>query len=282
MKKLLVLAALGAAVAAQAQIASVERPEPLMAGVHTDLYNPILSADGSMLLFSSADYSNLRIYDFASGAAQTISTEARSGLDAQFTADGRQVVYVSQHRDASGINMRSKHTYSIDAQANTTAGSARRMVARPVVKNHGNGVRTEGSTLYIIKNGVEKAYQPVGECAGYIWASLSPDASKVMFFAAGKGIVITDLDGRILATPGKFECPVWFGNDHIVAQNATDDGHQYRSSQIVLLTADGSARQDITRPESMTITPAASFDASKVVYSTIDGRMFQVKVNILK
>ena len=101
-----------------------------------------------------------------------------------------------------------------------------------------------------------------------------------MFFAAGFGIVITDLNGNILSTPGNFEAPVWYGNDHIVAMNATNDGHNYRSSQIVLLSADGTQFQALTKPESMTMNPTASFDAGKIVYATIDGRLYQMNIKL--
>ena len=62
---------------------------------------------------------------------------------------------------------------------------------------------------------------------------------------------------------------------------ATDDGHQYSSSQIVMLKADGSEIQEITRPESMTMFPTASFEAGKIVYNTIDGRLFEMSVNLI-
>ncbi|MDE6397211.1 MAG: hypothetical protein K2K84_08060 [Muribaculaceae bacterium] len=138
-------------------------------------------------------------------------------------------------------------------------------------------VEAKGSTIVI--NG--KTYSPVPSHAGYTWESVSPDGTKVMFFAAGVGIIITDLNGNIIARPGNYEAPVWFGNDYIVAQNATDDGHQYHSSQIVLLNLDGSKIQALTKPESMTFSPAASAEAGKVVYSTIDGRLYQMNLEII-
>ena len=116
--------------------------------------------------------------------------------------------------------------------------------------------------------------------AGYCWPSLSPDGTKVMFVAAGKGIYITDLKGCILSQPGKYEAPVWYGNNHIVAMNAKDDGHQYMSSQIVLLSADGKQVQDLTKPESMSMNPAAAISANRVVYNTIDGRLYEMTVTL--
>lgn len=235
-KSILSLFAVGAALTLNAQIAEVSKPEPILRGVESEMFNPVLSADGNYLMFSDANYTNVRQYEFASGAISHVNIGQRQAIRARVDNQGR--------------------------------------ISEPV------GVRTEGSTLYITKNGVEKAYTPIDSYAGYIWASLSPDGQKVMFVAAGHGIVITDLDGKIIAEPGNFEAPVWFGNDHIVVQNTTDDGHQFHSSQILLMNLDGTQQQAITRPESMTFTPAASLQGHKIVYNTIDGYLYMVNVTL--
>lgn len=239
-KSILSIAAIFAAVTLNAQMATVSTPQPILKGVESDLFHPVLSQDGSQLLFSNADYSNLRTYDFASGA-----------VSKQTSADKDQALVA--HFDNNKL--------SLDKPTQ---------------------VRTEGSTLYVTVKGKEKSFSPVDCYAGYLWESLSPDGQKIMFVAAGKGVFITDLNGQILANPGKYEAPVWFGNDHIIVQKTTDDGHQFSSSQILLLNLDGTESQAITRPESMTFSPTASFEAGKLVYTTIDGRLYQVNITLNK
>lgn len=239
-KSIILFVSLVMALGANAQMAKVSAPKPLLKGVETALFHPVLSADGKHLLFADADYSNLRAYDFESGAVEKIAVDNRKALSARF--------------DASN---------NVDFTPAST-------------------VRTEGSTLFITVNGVEKACHPVDSYAGYLWESLSPDGTKVMFAAAGKGVFITDLDGNIIAGIGKYEAPVWFGNNHVLVQNTTDDGHQFSSSQILLVKADGSEIQALTRPESMTFSPTASFEAGKVVYTTVDGRLYEVNVELIK
>lgn len=226
------------AVMMQAQLADISSPKPLLRGVESEMYNPVLSADGKQLMFSSADFSNLRTLDFESGAVSKVSATRTQAFKARFDAND------------------------------------------DVTFTPSTAVRTQGSTLYITVNGHETGYSPVESRAGYLWASLSPDGTKVMFVAAEKGIFITDLKGNILAHPGDYEAPVWYNNDVIVAQKSTDDGHQYSSSQILLIKVDGSEIQAITRPESMTFTPTASAASSKIVYSTIDGRLYEVNVTL--
>ncbi len=229
-----VLAAVAGLAAGHAQIARVSTPEPILKGQESAMYNPVLSNDGSTVLFSDVDHTNLRAYDMEAGVVTPVKATSNEAMTAQFDKNG-------------------KVTFS-----------------SPVVE-------AKGSTIII--NG--KSYSPVPSFAGYTWESVSPDGKKVMFFAAGVGIIVTDLNGNILARPGNYEAPVWFGNDYIVAQNSTDDGHQYHSSQIVLLSVDGSKTQALTKPESMTFSPAASAEAGKVVYSTIDGRLYQINLEII-
>ena len=142
----------------------------------------------------------------------------------------------------------------------------------------GSATWTEGSRLHVIVNGEERVFSPVDSWAGYLWASLSPDGKKVAFFAAGKGIVVIDLRGQMLAMLGKYEMPCWYNNDYLVAQNAKDDGHQFTSSQIVLLKADGTWQAELTKPVSMAMQPTCG--GGKIVYTTIDGLLYEMKINI--
>lgn len=231
-KQFILLSTVFAALAANAQIVEVSTPKRLLAGVETEIYHPVLNADGSKVMFTTADYTGLRVYDFNDNVTSKLSDARHAGRNAKF-------------EDNASVK-----------------------------------VSTKGSELIITRKGVERRYSPVGECAGYIWPSLSPDGKKVMFVAAGKGIVITDLDGKVLAKLGNYEAPVWYGNDLVVAMDAKDDGHQFKSSRIVMLRADGSEMQQLTRPESMSMFPAASAIGGKILYCTIDGLLYQLDVKL--
>ncbi len=236
MKKNLLLSLAAAAlvsVSASAQIAEVSSPRRLLAGVESEMYYPVMNAEGTQVSFTTANNKGLRVYDFNDNVTRKLSDAPSAG--------------------------RTMQAFKSDAKVT---------------------VRTSGSQLFITVNGVEKSYTPIESYAGYLWASVSPDQSKVMFFAAGKGIVITDLKGNILSRPGKYEAPVWYDNDVIVAMDAKDDGHQFKSSRIVMVRADGSQVQPLTRPESMSMFPAASVKAGKIIYNTIDGLLFEMDVKL--
>ncbi len=132
--------------------------------------------------------------------------------------------------------------------------------------------------MLVTVDGNDREFSPAQAHAGYLWASLSPDGKRVAFFAAGKGIVVMDLNGNVLAMLGKYEMPTWFNNDYLVAQNTLDDGHQFTSSQILLLKADGSFKHELTKPTSMSMQPTTA--AGKIVYSSIDGLLYMMKIEI--
>lgn len=186
------------ALAAQAQIATVSTPEPLLRGVQSNLYNPILSADGTKLMFSNADYSNLRMYDFDLGATVNVCDEPRAGYSATFSPDGRSITLVTRTRtDINAPASMNVKRYDIANAALLSLPAEQPRNVAAIAAASTTSVRTAGDALYINVNGREKSFSPV-EAVAYLWASLSPDGSKVMFVAAGKGIYVTDLEGNIL------------------------------------------------------------------------------------
>lgn len=297
MRKYLLMLATVACLSSHAQIAQVNSIEPLLRGVEKEMYYPVLSQDGSKLLFTSVNCQGLKMYDFNDDVTIKISDKERAGLDASFSTDGRVVYFVDQEFK-NGKNICQAKKFDISSKQETAISDGGKLVTRPIAVKGGvmtsvdgkmkatttgyNAVRVQGAKLYITKNGVEKSYSPVEETAGYLWASISPDESKVMFFAAGRGIVVTDLNGQIISELGNYESPVWFGNNHVVAMNAKHNGYQNISSQILIMNVDGTQIQELTKPESMTMNPTASFDTGKIVYNTIDGRLYQMNISLNK
>lgn len=259
-------------------------------------YRPVLNSSGDKVLFSDAMASGLFLYDLSTASVIKVSDEVGSGVDAFFGGDGK-VYYVTQKRNENNLIYRTGHSYDVLQGDHEVVLEPRHGAIHTVAATVGAGLKaeqgfyrspkmntaavyTEGSQLAIILNGKECRYTPVESDAGYLWASLSPDGKRVAFFAAGKGIVIVDLQGNIVSELGNYEMPSWLNNDFIVAQNATDDGHQFTSSQIMLLKVDGSFIKPLTSPTSMTMHPSAAAD--RVVYSSIDGYMYMIELDIVE
>ena len=299
MKKLLLsLMVVSCLLPVSAQQVSILKNQRLLDDVTHGGYYPVLSPDGMKLLFTGADNKGLEMYDFDNNTVKVISEEERAGYAPKITNDGN-VYYVVQNSNERRI-YRTVKSYDIVSGTARVVMENQHGIASPIVSTTGRlvlkneakvaeaqlvgeadiAVFVDGSSVVIDRSGNRISYSPAESQAGYLWASLSPDNTKVLFFAAGKGVFIMNLDGKILSQLGNYEMPCWFGNDYVVAQNATDDGHQFTSSQIMLLKADGSFKQALTSPESMTMQPTAAIAANRIVYTTIDGNLYLMEIKI--
>ena len=278
---------------AMAQVVEVASLSRLLEGVEGPAFFPVLDQQGKRLLFLGENGA-LKLHDFVDGVTATVTQDYVAGHDACFGGDGK-VYFVTQEVGEDHLVYRTGHAYDM-AQgkvANLTGPEHGPMRAVPATRGGalrapghdyksggdiGSAAWAEGSTLHVIVGGDERVFSPVNSWAGYLWASLSPDGKRVAFFAAGKGIVIIDLRGQMLAMLGNYEMPCWYNNEYLVAQNAKDDGHQFTSSQIMLLKADGTFTAELTKPSSMAMQPTCG--GGRIVYSTIDGLLYEMKINI--
>lgn len=257
-------------------------------------YYPVLDAVGNHLLFSDGNTGALLLYDFTRDTVLTVTRAYVAGGDAAFGGDGK-VYYVTQQVGADRLVYRTGRCYDPASHQSQAVTGPRHGVMQPVrarqsgvIKEAGfltqniaagdTVVYVEGSTVHVVLDGEDRSFSPVESQAGYLWPSLSPDGTRVLFFAAGKGAVVIDLQGRVLAMLGNYEMPCWWDDSYVVAQHAEDDGHQITSSQLMLLKADGSQAQPLTEPSSMAMQPASA--AGRIVYCTIDGQLFEMKIEM--
>ena len=294
MKKLLIMLMLAAMLLpAMAQEVEVTSQRRLLEGVEGPAYYPVLNAAGDRLLFLTEDGA-LKFHDLTDGVTTVVTHDYVAGNDACWGGDGK-VYFVTQEVGDNHLVYRTGKCYDTATRQTAAVTEAQHGAVHAVPATRGaalkapnrnydsssdigNAAWTEGSRIHVTVGGEERVFSPVDSWAGYLWASLSPDGKRVAFFAAGKGIVVIDLRGQMLAMLGNYEMPCWYDNDYLVAQNAKDDGHQFTSSQLMLLKADGSWKAELTKPSSMAMHPTCG--SGKIVYTTIDGLLHEMKIKI--
>ena len=259
-----------------AQEVEVVSRQRLLEGVEGPAYYPVLDNAGERLLFTT-EGGALKLHDFADGVTTVVTQDYVAGRDACFGRDGK-VYFVTQSVGEDHLVYRTGQCYDASTRKADVVTPTRHGAMRAVPAEQGDAAWTEGSRVHVTVGGEERIFSPVDSWAGYLWASLSPDGQRVAFFAAGKGIVVIDLRGQVVAMLGNYEMPCWYNNNYIVAQNAKDDGHQFTSSQLLLLKADGTWQTELTKPASMTMQPTCG--GGKIVYTTIDGLLYEMKINI--
>lgn len=256
---------------------------------------PQLSADGKWLLYSPTEATSLLLKNLETGAVTTVSSKGYPGFDAMIGEDGK-VYYITQERKGSGLIYRSGHCYDPSTGKDKVVlkaqhGQVRVLHASSGIVIHGERqtylsnshvgawAYTRGDVLYLVdETGFTRALQPVNDSNGYLWASLSPDGTMVMFEAAGHGVVICDLNGQVIADLGAFLMPSWYNNEYIIAMSNAGNTRTNGSS-IWLLSRDGDVCKPLTRSDERAVQPMTA--NGKVLYTIqYDGTVKQLELDI--
>lgn len=140
-------------------------------------------------------------------------------------------------------------------------------------------VTNEDLNLVLYRGSERTILNPRGNDVHYVWSSVSPDGKRIIFHTK-YGTEICDLSGHILANLGMLIDPQWYGNDYVVGSTETSDGHQYLSSCIAIIAADGTGYTALTRPEEMGMHPTVSPRTGRIAYASLDGDMRLLQINL--
>ena len=151
-------------------------------------------------------------------------------------------------------------------------------VTTPADDNATLRVDNENLDLNLYRNGKKIVLKPHGD-ANYIWASLSPDQTMILFNTK-YGTAVCDLDGNEIINVGNVNAPVWFGNEYIVGMNDLHDGYHFTSSNIVIASVDGAERQELTDAMEMGYYPDVDAKSGRIVYHTEMGQIRMMQLNL--
>ena len=151
-------------------------------------------------------------------------------------------------------------------------------VTTPADDNATLRVDNENLELNLYRNGEKVVLKPHGD-ANYIWASLSPDQTMILFNTKF-GTAVCDLNGNEIINVGNINAPVWYGNDYIVGMNDLHDGYHFTSSNIVIASVDGAERQELTDAMEMGYYPDVDAKSGRIVYHTEMGQIRMMQLNL--
>lgn len=140
-------------------------------------------------------------------------------------------------------------------------------------------VDNENLELNLYRNGEKVVLKPHGD-ANYIWVSLSPDQTMILFNTK-YGTGICDLNGKEIINLGQdFDAPVWYGNDYVVGMDDNHDGYFNIESSIMMASVDGTLVQRLTNPEGMGMYPDVDAESGRIVYATENGEIRLLQLNL--
>lgn len=298
-KTALTLLAILLTVGSIAQTVSITRHYEINTG-NNAAYFPVLNRTGDKLLYSSGAYSGLTLYDLKTNTGTTITTEAGAGFEPVFDLANNRIFYRYSTFE-NGRKLDGMASYDPGSGKNLEMLSPRRELRQ--VRSYNNGflvaaekqilkvtfgrttnedlyfVTTEDLKMVVVKNGRKTYLNPLNmDESRYIWVSLSPDNTKILFTAVGKGTYICDINGKILHTLNYLNAPVWYDENHVAGMVDKDDGHVITSSTVQLVNIRSNARTQVSRNGEMAMHPSAS--TGKIAYHTTDGKIIVATVAI--
>ena len=286
-RKQLIFLLLICTVMLSAQQVTVVKNYQVMQNLEKSAYYPVISPDGQQLLFTSENYAGLSLYDLSSGKQQKVTDAAGAGFDPAFASDEKTILFTEESK-LDGRRYKSLMSFErvsgnrmelvAPQRSNLPLKAAKQQRIQRKVSTV--SVSTEDLKLVLYRNGIRKVMEPVGQVAGYVWASLSPDNAKILFTAASKGTYICDLEGKIVASLGKLNAPAWYDNQFVVGMDDADNGDFITSSSVLIVSADGKMRQNLTPENQIAMYPTASAQSNRIAYNTLDGKIYVMEIAI--
>ncbi|MGV8827031.1 MAG: hypothetical protein ACWA6U_01820 [Breznakibacter sp.] len=297
MKKIILLLMLGHCVMAQQfKVVSVDQ---VLLPDGRKAYYPVFSNSGSSVLYSNENYKGLYHLDLKRVDETVLSESECAGYRALFAPDDRTVYYVTtSFKDKRKFSSLKSSTIQ-DGTEKVMVEPSRKAIQPVVVGNHliyahEQGVSKqkvsnlkssvssdlfltiEDRKLVVHQNGMSKAINPAN-VESYIWPTVSPDGSKIAFYAIGKGAFVCNPDGSQLVNLGEVEAPRWVNNQFLVGMDSQDNGHYITASSIVVFDLKSKTRQVVTGSDLVAMHPSASVVCGSILFNTLDGKLFQMK-----
>ncbi len=295
MRKFLFALALGFSLTAMAQVMNVTSIEkvnlPEQAAVAA------ISPQGDYLLLTSATNQGLTKLDLSTHQTQVISTAPSAGHNVKISPDGQTVVYRESSFNEKHLKYSTLKSVNLATGASQTLVKPTRDLQGYAVDATSAGVVNKGKfskkavgnakaqnvpvlsikkdQLMITVNGKTRNLSPNGSGYSYLWASLSPDGTKVLYYQAAHGAYVCDLDGSNVHKVGKMRAPVWYDDNTVVGMLDLDDGELVYASTIVAATLDGMT-QVLTDESTIAMYPHAA--AGKIAFSTPAGEAYIINV----
>ena len=305
MKKLVLTLAAVAALTAQAQQFEVVSTQQLSVGVE-DIFHPKFTPDGNSLLVSSAGYDGIGIIDIKTQKYQKITDMRGAGWMPAISEDGKTLVVRQKDDEIQGNSLYSINLNTLERTAilqkaehfnqinfvngKVSVGLQGKLVAKQVTRPisavqlpNEVFVAEEDLKIAVYNNGRRIELDPLKGQFGswdpqYIWVSLSPDQTKILFHCSNNAYVC-DINGKNLVKLGHMGCPQWRGNSHVVGHREAHDGYHLTKGEIMIVDVEGKNIQQLSTTSSEIKTfPSVSADGSKIAFHTEDGKLYVMTI----
>ena len=250
-----------------------------------------ISGQGDFLLLTTDNNSGLTKLDLNTGKAQNITQAAGAGYDARVSPDGKRVVY-RENSFTSGhlrmvslrsINLESGQHKELVAPTRSLQGVAlNNQAALPVTRGQVAAKGFEGkvsakNAVVLSINNRQLMISRNGKDKSYLWPSLSPDGTKILYYVGAEGAFVCNLDGSHVKPLGMMRAPQWWDDSTVVGMYDQDDGEFVYASRIVATNLKGD-KQTLTPDSLIAMYPKVSAQTGKIAFSTPEGKAYIINV----
>lgn len=288
-------------IAVSAQVLSVKSVEKVPIPVDADNAVAAISPGGDYILLTTSTHRGLKKFDLATGETTTLTEAEGAGYGTTVTADGKTIVYRETSFTPQHLKMTALKSISTVTGAKRELAPAQRMLqgyrldgnAAAVISKGKMRVRslngakivatpptlslTQNHQMQLTRNGRTTLLAPNGKNVRYIWPSLSPDGTKVLYYVSGVGCFVCDLNGNNVKPMGQLRAAKWYDNTTIVGMNDQDNGEYVTSSSIIAKTLSG-AEQKLTSDEIIAQYPQVSPSSRKIAFETPAGEAYIINL----
>lgn len=274
-----------------------------------EYYYPKFSNDGTKIFFTKDNYKGIYSYDLEKKSLKMLNDESGAGYEFDVNSSGNLVYYRSDRyingrkystlkslNTASGVIQKivtdkrdlstpryignNKIVYSVKDKITVVAGN--NTLKKSVITSADKPfVLIEKSGIALYTAGKKKLLSPMGR-GNYIWPSVSPDNTKLLFTCAGKGTFVSDLNGNIISKIGYANYPQWSPDGKWISYMVDkDNGYSVISSDVYISSWDGKKTFKITdTPDIYEMYPEWSPEGNRIAVNTYDGKILILVLNI--
>jgi len=229
-------------------------------------YFPSFGPGNKEIVFTGLQNQGLTLLNIKTGKESRITDETVNSSSIHITADNK-IIYTLRGGTKENQVIKAYNTLSgINEEVSSPS------VNRPEVTGKGKKM------IYTGPMDNAKELTPFGDVF-YLWPSMSPDNTKILFTAATKGSYVCDLEGNIIAELGTLNAPSWINNEWVLGMQDTDNGETIQASKVLAIHVASGKTVDITgKSDVIAVYPKASQDGRKIVFQNPAGELFITRI----
>lgn len=277
MKKIMLfVAALFFGLAANAQVLKVVSMQQLTSPSDMDVKVAGVSPDGDYVLLTTGSNKGLQRYDVATKTTTVLSEAEGAGYNVQISADGQEVVYRETTVGRDQLRRNNIVRKNFTRQRRNVIARGQRDMDKMATTDAKATVTISDRLMVLHQNGTDKTLAPNGTDKSYIWASISPDGTRLCYYVCGEGCFVSNIDGtnpQFIAHACR--AAKWYNDNTLVGMADEDNGEFITASAIVAYTLDG--RHSVLTDNTM-IAMYPSVAKNLIVFGTEDGSTYMLNV----